>query len=156
MWRGVGAAVVLVALAGCSGESTEVTQPTTGAQRSDSAVPTETALAAGEAFRMVPAGYDDCDDTVLTSGWPTTMPYNSEVSAQCIVDAADAGAPAQYAFWGRDGVGGIVGTIIRVNATNDITFVDFTIDADGITDSFSTSCSELATNPFEPPVCGSQ
>lgn len=150
MWRVLTSVLVVLVLAsGCSNDGTEDTE------LGESLAPTEVALAADEAFRSVPGGYDDCGATVLTSGWPTTTIFNPEVSARCIVNAADSGISAQYATWGRDGVGGIVGTIIRVNGPGDITFIEYGVDADGNVDSADTPCQRLTVESFEPPGCDS-
>jgi hypothetical protein len=79
--------------------------------------------------------------------------FNPEVAAGCNVAAAAAGSPAQYAFWGRDGVGGIAGTIIRVEGPGEITFIEYTVDEDGDSASAETPCQELAIISFEPPGC---
>jgi hypothetical protein len=157
MWRfGALVVAVLVAGAGCSDNNPEGAESTSPADPTESTAPTDAALAAGEAFRVVPGGHDDCGATVLTSGWPTTTAFNSEIAAQCIVAAAVSGDPAQYAVWGRDGRGGIVGTIIRVDGPDMIVFIDFAVDPEGRTDSSDAPCRELASSPFAPPVCAAQ
>jgi hypothetical protein len=118
----------------------------------DGMPPSDEALTADEAMRVVPDGYVDCGTVVLTSGWPTTTIFAPDAAA-CILDAADRGRPAQQAFTGRDQTGGMEGWLIRVDGPAGITMVEYRIDADGGTTSAETSCTTLETTPMGPPVC---
>ncbi len=158
-------AAIVVLVAGCGDDATEETEPVDGSSAptqaateqtepaaTDSA-PTQTAMDSNEEFLAVPGGYADCGATILTSGWPTTTAFNPELSSECILDAAGAGDTAQQAFWGRDNVGGIDGTILRVEGPGEITSIAYHVDPDGNVASSQQECSALESISFEPPSC---
>ena len=89
----------------------------------------------------------------MTSGWPTTTVYNPEIAATCILDASAARSLAQYAYWYRDGGGGIYGVLIRVNAASPITVTEYGISPDGELARSDSDCSLLSSGGFEPPFC---
>lgn len=149
MLRWGAALVSLSLLSACSNGGSVDTEPT------ESLAPTDAALAANERFLEVPNDLLDCGATVLTSGWPTTTVFNPEISSRCILDAAQAKEPAQYAYWGRDGTGGITGVVIRVNELSPITVVEYSVDAAGGLDSAEEPCAALETESLEPPQCAS-
>ncbi len=62
-------------------------------------------------------------------------------------------ACALYAYYGRDDIGGINGTVLRVNGPDDITMIEYHIGPDGGVDSTETTCSSLRVPSFTPPVC---
>ncbi|NNF11415.1 MAG: hypothetical protein HKN74_14145, partial [Acidimicrobiia bacterium] len=109
--------ILTLGLASCSTSDTTATtaDPSVGTPATDQA------LAAAEAFRAVPDGYQDCGHTNLTSGWPTTTIFNAEIGAVCITDAAASGTRSQQSFSGRDNAGGLDGRIVRVEGIEDIT-----------------------------------
>ncbi len=115
--------------------------------------PTEEAMAANAEFLAPPIGYEDCGTTVMTSGWPTTTSYNAEISARCILDAADVNSLAQYGYWSRDGRGGIQGVVIKVNAASPLTVTEYGVDSEGAVSSVSENCSLLTSDSFQPPSC---
>ena len=115
--------------------------------------PTEAATAANSDFLEPPIGYEDCGTTVMTSGWPTTTAYNAEISARCILNASDVNRLAQYAYWYRDGNGGIHGVLIRVNAASPMTVTEYGVDSAGVVSSVDESCRLLTGDGFEPPSC---
>ena len=138
---------MLVLLTACSDGSTEETEPT------GSIAPTEEAMSVNDELLLVPSGYRDCGITVTTSGWPTTTAYNAEYSAGCIVESAESGTAAQYAYWGRDGGGGLQGVIVRVADGGSIELMEYHIDSTGVLDGVFDPCSGLVSGEFEPPVC---
>jgi hypothetical protein len=152
-------AVIAVALllAACSGTGTTSTTGTgsssSPAGPDDPTAPTEDSLAANESFLAVPAGYQDCGETVLTSGWPTTTLYFAETELACINDAIASHTPSQYVYWGRDGNGGVTGTIIRVNPTGPLSVIGYTVDSTGTVVSSERSCADIAGDVGQPPVC---
>lgn len=110
-------------------------------------------LDADAAVRSVPDGWLACGDTNLASGWPTTTIYLPQVAAQCIVEAAGSGDPAQHAVYGRTGDGGITGSVIRVDGPGSVVIVNYAIDPQGGMTSTQTACSSLELPPLAPPVC---
>jgi len=120
----------------------------------DPGMPTEVALAANEVFLVeMPAGYADCGATVLTSGWPTTTAFNPDTSLSCLNAAIESGTPSQYAYWGRDGTGGISGSVVRLKEDASLTVIDYHVDSEGNVSSTSQDCHELKTDVMQPPVC---
>lgn len=114
---------------------------------------TDAAKEADEVLRVVPDGYTNCGTTNLTSGWPTTTAFVSQMGAQCILDAAAKGERAQQAFNGRDDAGGIDGTIIRVDGPETITMITYHVDDTGSVTSTEAACPELQSPPLAPPTC---
>jgi hypothetical protein len=138
---------MLVAACGTSPEPSS-TEP------EDPGVPTEAALAANEVFLVeMPAGYADCGATVLTSGYPTTTAFNPDVSLTCLNRAIETGTPSQYAYWGRDGTGGISGAVVRLGEDASFTVIDYRVDSEGKVTSTSQQCDELGPDVMQPPVC---
>ena len=115
--------------------------------------PSEAAIAANEVAQAVPSGYEDCGTIDLTSGWPTTTVFIAEQAGTCILEAEEAGRPAQQSFSGRDGNGGLYGQIVRVNGVSDMSVTDYVIDATGDITSTENRCPELATSGIGPPSC---
>ena len=142
--------VVMFSATAC-GTSDQRADPTTVG---DSGIPaSDSAVAADEALRAVPDGYTDCGSVSLSSGWPTTTMYSAEMRGQCIADAQVSGDPAQQAFSGRDNIGGIVGTITRVNGLGDFTVINYRIDEAGSATTTETTCTEFDTESSGPPTC---
>jgi hypothetical protein len=142
--------IVAALLAGCGTD--QAASSTT--EQVDPGVPTGAALAANEVFIVsMPDGYADCGTTVLTSGWPTTTVFNPETTLTCLNDAIASGTPSQYAYWGRDGTGGIEGVIIRVQAEAPIALIAYSVDATGAVTSQERTCSQLTSGIQEPPTC---
>ena len=139
------------ALAGCSLRGTG---PSTTIDPGNSIPPTQAAVEADEAMRVVPDGYLDCGTTSLTSGWPTTTMYVGEISAVCILDAANAGVPAQYSYTSRDNAGGVTGTILRVDGVEMIVELDYRVDDEGNPTTTELTCTSLTGDDHEPPSCG--
>ena len=113
----------------------------------------DAAIATDEELRLVPDGHADCGSVNLASGWPTTTVFNAEVQGECIIEAAASGEPAQMAFSGRDNDGGVVGLIVRVGGTDDITVIEYHIDPEGVVASSETTCAVLDTSSMGPPTC---
>jgi len=113
----------------------------------------DAAVAANEELLLVPPKSVDCLVVNLASGWPTTTVFVVEAQGECITDAAASGDPAQMAFFGRDNEGGIVGSIVRVGGSDDITVIDYHIDPEGVVTSTETTCAVLDTSGIGPPVC---
>jgi hypothetical protein len=152
MRPGVALLVAAVLMSGCGTD----TGASSSTQADDPGVPTEAALAANEIFIVsMPDGYADCGATVLTSGWPTTTAFNPESALTCLNDAIATGTPSQYAYWGRDGTGGITGAIIRVQEDTPIEFIEYSVDAVGTVTSQQRTCSELTSGFQQPPICAS-
>lgn len=149
--------LVGVVAAGCgAGASASTDQPvttTSAADPDDPSAPTDASLAANDGFLVVPDGYADCGSSILTSGWPTTTVFNPEVELTCLNEAIGSNTSSQYAYWGRDGAGGIDGTIIRVNASQPLTFIDYTVDSSGNVGNRIYACVELESDIAQLPVC---
>lgn len=148
--------ILAIALASCSSTNTNETTASTPATTADPSVGTPAtgqALAAGEAFRAVPGGYLDCGHTNLSSGWPTTTVFNSEIGAVCITEAARTGTPSQQSFSGRDNAGGLDGRILRVEGASEIKMISYHIDPNGAVSSTEMTCQELTEPISEPPLC---
>ncbi len=144
------ALLVIGMLAAACGTSSEPSSTEPG----DPGVPTEAALAANEVFLVeMPAGYADCGATVLTSGYPTTTVFNPDVSLTCLNAAIESGTPSQYAYWGRDGTGGISGAVVRLGEDASLTVIDYRVDSEGKVASTSQQCDELESDVMQPPVC---
>lgn len=105
-------------------------------------------------FIDVPDNVEDCEVTVLTSGWPTTSAYPPEHPGDaCLFEAAAAGTPAQRTLWGRDDRGGIEGTILRVTGPDSVLKISYVVSPDGAVTSREETCSTLAIGDSEPPSC---
>ncbi len=150
--------ILAIGLASCSSTDTTKTTTDTTATTADSSVgtpATDQALAAGEAFRAVPDGYLDCGHTNLSSGWPTTTVFDSEIGAVCITEAARTRTPSQQSFSGRDNAGGLDGRILRVEGASEVTMITYHIEPDGAVSSTRVTCQELTEPISEPPLCSS-
>jgi hypothetical protein len=150
--------VVLVALlaTACnapSSASTDQPATTSATDPDDPSAPTGGSLAANEGFLVVPDGYEDCGASILSSGSPTTTVFDPEVELTCLNEAIESNTPSQYAYWGRDEAGSITGTIIRVNASQPFTLIDYTVDSAGNVDSSVYECFELESDDDQLPVC---
>ena len=160
-------AILAITFASCSSSDTAGTTAGSTATTADPSVgtpATDQAVAAGEAFRAAPDGYRDCGHTNLSSGWPTTTVFNSEIGAVCISDAATSGTQAQQSFSGRDNAGGLDGRIVRVQGIEEITVITYhvdprsalyRVDPDGTVSSDQVTCRRLVFPISEPPSCGS-
>lgn len=144
---GFALAVLAIVAGACSNSASEETEPT------GSVAPTEQAMAANDELLRIPAGLADCGTTVLTSGWPTTTAFNPEVSASCIMSAVETGVPSQYAYWFRDGAGGLQGVIVRVEGPDSLLFMEYNVDEAGILTGLFEPCAGLETVGFNPPGC---
>jgi len=145
-WLGL---LTLVAGACANGDSTD----TTAGSSVDGVATSDAAQAVDEAFRAVPDGYADCGSVNLSSGWPTTTAFFSEVRGLCMAEAADSGERSQQSFHARDNQGGRHGAILRVNGPGDIVMIDYRVDGQGIIASTETTCSRLDTPATGPPTC---
>ena len=128
------------------------TEATVSGDLTDGA-PTGAALEADHMLRVVPEGVTDCGTVTLTSGWPTTTAFLPEMSASCVIEAAEAGQRAQQSFNGRDNHGGLTGTILIVNGPGDVVEATYTIDPAGEVESVEHRCNSLPINSLQPPTC---
>lgn len=118
----------------------------------DPTQPSPAAVAADREFRAAPDDLLDCGVHVRTSGWPTTAVFGTDL-LDCILDAAQAGTPAQFVTAARDFAGGMEGTIFRVVGPGEILVIDYGADPTGTITSSESSCVALHAPNFPIPEC---
>lgn len=112
----------------------------------DPTQPSPAAVAADREFRTVPAGHLDCGTAILTSGFPTTTaPLPGRVD--CIVEAAAASTPAQYAHTARDLANGMTGMLFRVTVGGATQRIEYTVDPGGVVQSTTFACAGFGSAP---------
>ena len=120
----------------------------------DPTQPSPAAVAADRQFRTVPAGHLDCGTAILTSGYPTTTaPAPGRI--ECIVEAAAASTPAQYAYTARDLANGMTGMLFRVAPGGATQRIEYRVDPDGVVESTTFACAGFGPAPFGSvgPIC---
>jgi hypothetical protein len=139
-----------------TGVTPSTTTPSTTASSvpidaSDPTSPTQAAVTADQVERVVPTGYEDCGSVRVTAGWPTTFAFFG--STDCILAAAAAGTPAQYSTSARDFIGGMTGTIFRVESLERITVIRYEVNQFGSVEVIDTETCTALVEKFPTPEC---